>query len=263
MTNLFVVLTDSFTTILKKPKLFLPKLFIAVLYSIQILFLPSLTLASINSPTIELLNQLIFWIVYLFFVIIIDTLVSAMYPFLIKDFFEKKEIFFQSALKKAFKKFFVIVPTILLIEFLFLGVIFVLSIPLTIFFISNNFFGVVILGIVILLSVFLFAVFFYMIYPVVTLEKTNIFSSIKRSISISKKNFFNVSKVTIISYAISLLSIILAFAIELFNSNEQMIGSFLALLLFIVIRFVTALFATYQYVLNPVFYLEYEKGEKL
>ena len=135
MTKFFLALKDSFTTLLNQPNLFLPKLFIALLYSVQILFLPGLTLQAFYAPSIELLNTLIFWIVYLFAVLIIDILVNAMYPFLVKDFFAGKKISLQKAFKKSFKKSLVIVPTVMLVEILFLAVVVILSFPLIIYFV--------------------------------------------------------------------------------------------------------------------------------
>ena len=77
------------------------------------------------------------------------------------------------------------------------------------------------------------------------------------------QNKGDISMATSLTFVISLLSFGLSFAVNFYSKSGFVEGSIIALLLFIGVRFATAMLYTYQYVLNPVFYLEYEKNKVL
>lgn len=259
MNGFFGALRTSFETLLTHPKLFLPKILITFLYSVPVLFLPSLAIGSFAAPSLEIFNALVFFLFFTLGVSVLDTMVSAMYPFLVSDYFAGTKISLKKSFSFSLKKVFLVVPAVMLVEILFLAAAIMLAFPFALFVISENYFGIAAIVFVSLALIFFIGVFFYMIYPVTALEKTGVLSSLKRSVFISKKNFSLISKAAVFSLALSVLSIVFSFAIEFFGSKDLVAGSVVSFLLFVVVRFVTALIATYQYVLNPVFYLGIEK----
>lgn len=263
MTSFFQVIKDSFKTLVISPKLFLPKIFIVLLYSIPVLFLPALTIESFAFPKKELLGKIFFWIVYLFAVLLVDILVNAMYPFLVKEFFDKKDVSILRAFKNSLAKFFLVAPTIVGLELLFVAATLLLGFPLVYFILTENTAGIFFAVLALLALIFLLAVFFFLIFPILSLEKGGRIFSIKRSVFLSKKNFFSISKAALLAMLLSVSSIAFSFAIELFGREEFFAGSVLALVLFVLSRFFTVLVSAYQHVLSPVFYLETEIGVKL
>ncbi|MEK6942352.1 MAG: hypothetical protein AABW85_05840, partial [archaeon] len=219
MTKFFSILSDSFNLLAREPKLFLPKIFVSFLYSIPVIFLPALAVASFAAPSPELLGSLVFWLVFTFAALIVDSVVSAMYPFLVKDFFEKKQVSLRAALDCSLKKSFLVVPTALLVELLFVAFVVVLSFPMVFFILTNNVVGELAVVLVALAAIFLFAVFFFLIYPVMSLEKNGVVSSIKRSFFLSRKNFFGASKAAAFSFVLSISSFALAFALDFFSGK--------------------------------------------
>ena len=263
MTKFFTIISESFVLLEKEPKLFVPKILVAFLYSIPVIFLPSLAVASFAAPSPELFGSLMFWFVFSFASLIIDAVVSAMYPFLVKDFFEKKQISLKAALDSSLKKSSIVVPAALLVEILFVAFVILLSFPFVFFVVTENMLGVAAIVLVALAVIFLLAVFFFLIYPVMSLEKNGVVSSIKRSFFLSRKNFSDASKAAAFSFVLSIASFAFSFAVDFFSGKGQIAGAAIAFLLFVSIRFATALIATYQYVLSPVFYLEFVKGVEL
>jgi len=70
------VLKDSFLLLLKKPKLFLPKIFVAFLYSIVILLLPKIAMGSFTEPSVELFYSVLLAFAFVLFVSFIACAIS-------------------------------------------------------------------------------------------------------------------------------------------------------------------------------------------
>jgi len=252
--SLIRVIKDSFVLLARHPKLFIPKLFVAALYSVPILFLPKIALESFIAPNPDLFGLLLFYLFFTIFSSIVDVSVNAFYPFFVKEYNKKKTVSFGNAWKEFRKRAKVIIPSTLLIEFFAFVVLFLLAIPISVaLFIRNDllFMIFVLLSLAFIIAV---AIFFFLIYPVVSLEKKGIFGSIARTMTLSLSNLKNVSTIALFSFAFSLLTFAISFMIE-FSSDFFSKGVFLAV--FIILRVLVSVIATYQYILNPVFYIEY------
>ncbi|MBN2127763.1 MAG: hypothetical protein JW703_05265 [Candidatus Diapherotrites archaeon] len=258
MIKLKKILTDSFSLLMKKPLLFLPKLVIAFLYSIPMIFLPAITFASLDfsSPKTSLLSELVFWMIIIFCISLLDILFNSMYSFISKDYLNKKNISLIQSFKKALNKFRTVFPSIILTDLIFIVIAFIVSIPLGFFIMLNSLELIILFSLIYFVIILILFIAFYLIYPIASLESFTAINSLKQSVFLAKKNFKKISVVSLFSFGLSFLSISLPFLIELLiQSNSPII---LAVIAFVLVRFLTAIIATYYYVLNPVFYLEAE-----
>jgi len=262
MSRFISVLAESFNLLLKKPKLFLPKIFISAVYGVSMLLVAQLYLqvysigpVGITQRAIspETLASLLFLVlinfIVLVFAFLLDILINGMYPSMVNDYFEKKEISFKTALDKSLKRFFVLLPITLLDVIVFTVISIPLSFALYFALQVNNIFLIIPILLIIGVMIFLTIIIFYFLYPVTMLEKEGIIRTVVHSFKSSYRNLGPVSKASLIPFFISLLNFALAFL-------QENLGF---LILFIVMRFVVALISTYHYVLNPTVYLEYEK----
>ncbi len=265
MSKFLKTLKDSIITLKKSPKLFLPKIFIAFLYTLPILGVSTLAIETLMlpEPRFELIGWALFWLFYMFIVMILDVLANAMYPFMVNDFYSNKPISFRSAFKDSLKKFFVVIPAVLLIEAVTMLIVFLIAIPLSLSLLLRNFLLAGFFFLLFIVILFILFAMFFLLYPVATLEKKNFLTSIIRSISLAKQNVADISKATAIVFFISFITFALAFLIDLFSGPEFLFHQIVFWTIFISARLIVALLSTYQYVLNPVFYLEYVKGAKL
>lgn len=255
-------LKDSFEIFVHHPKFIIPKLVIALLYSIIILLTADIASSILLEPDPDLLFPILINSILLLggtmVLSLLDLFIGSMYPFMVSQVKEKNELILRDSFNKALKKIGSTMPPLIIIEILFLIVIVLVSIPLGFvivneaeyFLLFSILYAIILLGIVFL---------FYLIYPIVAFEKLSIKESLKKSISISMNNRGAVGKATIMSFVLSSLSFGIAFLIEFFPGGE---GSILFWIAFIIIRFLTAYVYSYLFVLNPVFYFNYAKAEK-
>jgi len=254
-------LKDSFQIFVQHPKFIVPKLLIALLYSIVILLTADIASTILLEPDPDLLIPILINSIILLggtmFLSLLDLFIGSMYPFMVSQVKEKKELNLRESFNKALKKVRSTMPPLITIEILFVVVIALISIPLS-FVIVNEadyflffsiFYVLILLGIVFL---------FYLIYPIVALEKLSIKESLIKSISISMKNRGDVGKATILSFVLSGLSFGIAFSIEFFPGGETI----LFWIAFIIIRFFSAYAYSFLFVLTPVFYFNYAKAGK-
>lgn len=265
MTSFIQVLSDSFVLLKNCPKLFVPKIFVAILYSVAMVFvagIASQAIAIASAPNMgaaqlqelqEITGKALWLAVYAFAVLVVDVLVNASYSAMVADYFSEKKVFLLKAFGFALKKFFVIVPAVVSSILIYLAVTVPFLFLLVLAVISKDFLLSGILLVVVLAIVFAAVVAFYMLYPVAMLEKRNFLDSLVRSIKLVKKNPLNVSKAAMLNFLFSLAGFALAFFVE-------SPGFFV---LFALDRAIVVVISTYLIVLNPVFYLEFEKSKTL
>ncbi|HLC36966.1 MAG TPA: hypothetical protein VJK05_05160 [archaeon] len=263
MNKLIEVFANSFKLLVKKPKLFLPKILIAFFYGYLIL-LSSSVLIKFNGFYLlskeeqlfllpELIDSIFYLLILSFLLFVADSVINGMYSVLVQDYLNKKKLFFFKALRHSLSRFFVLIPA-LLVSVLFYTVIalipsFILSYAL----LRNDFLLIFIGVLLILIAVFVSNVLFYLIYPVSVLEKNNFFSSVKKTVKFSLKDKKNISIASLIPFSLSVISWIFAFFQDRFEF----------LFLFAIGRFLVALIATYNYVINPLFYFQFQKKKKI
>ena len=250
--NVADVFTNSFTLLVKEPKLFLPKIIIAILYGISIyievgVFLEVLAIASSPSPIlyIAILNELLIimlaLLIYNLFVYVADIFANSLYPTLVEQLEHGKISLTESVIqsKKHFGTMFVsaTIPLILL---------FVLTLPFS--FIAAaykdssmiiNFFLIFVVG-------YIFIMLFYFLYPVVMLGKKPSLASLSETITLSLKHKKKVFFLSIVPFFVTILKTISAFLAQ--------DTAFLPL--FVLLVLLTGIVYTYHMVMNPYLYLK-------
>jgi len=258
-------LKDAFKLLLKEPKLFIPKILVAILYSIPMLLGAYVLLTNaqlidevLKSPMISqrqasgLLSLLIALLAIFFitlFAFVVDILVNAMYPIIVDDFYKHKKISLWKAFASSWRNFFRIVP----IGF---GILILVMMPLSIAAahfgtIASNFFqlasAIAALSIIAALAI---AAIFYFLYPTIMLENRPVASCLRRNFALVKNNKATVAGASLIALATDILSLGLSF-VSVFEP--------LVLFVFIGERLLVTILFTYNAILNQVIYLGVSK----
>ncbi|MBN1941352.1 MAG: hypothetical protein JW772_04180 [Candidatus Diapherotrites archaeon] len=272
--SLLKIIRESFVLLGKKPKLFVPKILVALLYGMTMLFAAQFVMfylpeiqeimsqfnvylesgaATSAYGGISVSNPLLF-VVYdlgliflMFFTLAFDVFTNAMYPTMIKDYFSKKPISFSRAAGLLKGKILKILLTILIIEVIFLVPLATLSVLL---FFAGNYLVLFILMIIILLVILILSVVLYFVYPLLVFESVFFFSTIKRSWQLARAKAPKIVAASFIPFFISLFNIFLAFLA---------VNSLGFLLIFFLFRFLIAVTQTYHMVLNPSIFLRYRE----
>lgn len=252
--NFFRFLKEALAILKSNPKLFLPKLVVAAVYSVS-LVLGAIVLKDF-APVIDSINQagltnaqvaflsnaapfMLFCFFWMVFSLGIDIFVNAMYPVLLRDFREKKPLSFKEAMRGALNRSLAVFPAVLLV-----------LLPLAVLMEAALFFSgapmLFVFFILALLAALIYGFAFYYIYPIMVLEKVSVLKGLKRCLSLSSANAPVTFKASVISFVISLFNLYLAF--DIFNP--------LNFSLFAITRFFIAVLSTYNMVLQPVLYFK-------
>ncbi len=265
------VLVDSFVLLKKCPKLFIPKILISFLM-LPIIVLTTMLLINLNilspdailSKTPVELNlliiQLLFLLIYTPIVYFTDyVLVNPMYPIMVKQFYNKKKINFRQSFQIVLKRFGTIFSSVIIFSILFFGSTIPLGFLVLTFLQEGNDLMFYISAFMLFVAFFIILLLFYLLYPVSSIEKLNISGTLKEMVRTSLKHKSDVLKAIIISIFVSGLSFVFSSQVLLSDPVSNLGITLIFFLLLIVTRFLIAIFITYQYVLNAVFYLHFEK----
>ncbi len=265
------VLVDSFILLKKCPKLFIPKILISFLM-LPIIILITMLLINLNlvSPEIILsktpeelrllLMQLIFLIVYTPIIYFIDyVLVNPMYPVMIEQFYKKKKVNFRQSFLVVLKRFGTIFSSVVIFSILFFGTTVPLGFITLDFWQKGNDLMFYIFAFMMLIAFFVILLLFYLLYPVSSIEKLNISKTLNEMVRTSLKHKSDVLKAIIISILVSGLSFFFSNQVLLSDPSSNLVLTLVFFSLLIITRFLIAIFVTYQYVLNAVFYFHFEK----
>ncbi|MCX8190256.1 MAG: hypothetical protein N3F05_03465 [Candidatus Diapherotrites archaeon] len=263
--GLIIFMEEAFKLMLKEPKLFIPKIIVAIIYSIPLLWLAYLLVNNAalfdimvkgEMPSIrelrsisEIFLQLMLISAITFIAFVMDTLVNAMYPTLLRDYYKKKKLSLRSAFCGSLKNTFRILP-------IGLALVLLVSLPISIaqmYFAkaSKSFFHTAIFGLFLTLLGSLFVVaIFYFVYPTIILDDKPVKYCLKKNFNLVKKNKGTVLSASLISLASAIVSLGFSFAAVLQP---------IFLLLFFLERLLVIVLFTYQNVLNQVVYFGVSK----
>jgi len=269
--SLVRVLIDSFVLVRKCPRFFIPKILIAFLFFPIIVLLPMYVVhLNVLSPellaerdALELMGimfQLIFLLIFTLVVYFVDSfIVNPMYPVLVKQYYKKGGIDFPKAFLAVAKRFGTIFGSLIIFSIILFASMLPFMFLMATALLMRSDFLLYISIIVAFISIFVMLILFYLIYPISSLEQVNFVKVLKDTIKTSLKHKKSVTEAVIISLVISGLSYLLAFQMVL-ASPDQILFLLLIFSLLITARILIAVFITYQYVFNAVFYLGLEKG---
>ncbi|MDD5162935.1 MAG: hypothetical protein PHD95_01880 [Candidatus ainarchaeum sp.] len=253
------ILLESLVLLKSQPKLFLPKIIVAFLFGAALLLTAQLflkgPLTQALSPNYNFCSELdcvtfiaetLLLLVFISIIIIIDIFTNAMYPAMVRDFFNKKKISFRSAFGSLKGKKIKIFLSIILIELL-LWLPFVLLAEVLIF--TNNKLFLYLFIVVFLVIYLALATIFYFAYPVLVIGENFFLKMFSEAFRMSHGKGSKIIVFSFLPFFISILSFLLAFL-----ARDPGF-----LLLFILVRFLMALLQTYHMVLNPSIFLKYSE----
>jgi len=260
--NLIELLKDSLHLLARRPKVFIPKLVTTGLYSICIIILMKLTLEvnkiassvgiveqeAIRTMLIPMLGYAALTLIFLIFIYFIDLLTYAMYPSIVRDYHEKKPISLGRALHEALKSWVVLLVLGIVIAILATSILFPFLYLMT--FIWENFYLLILISFILIIIIIIFAILVFFVIPVAVIEKKGIGHTFKESFRLSFKHKGNVLRINLMFLSLTLLTLSLGMLSEL-----KGFSGYLAITLFILVRFIQALIYTYISVINPYFYL--------
>lgn len=218
----------------------------------------------VGTDPLELMGimvHLVLILIYTFGIYVVDSfIVNPMYPILVKQFYKHNQISFRHALIDVIKRFGTIFPALLVVTLL----IFIALLPFLFIIVSaillENTFLLYLALITTFFSIFVVFLFFYLIYPISSLEKVDFVKAVKDTMSSSMRHKNDIAKAFVVSIVISGISYLLGFLIAWMNAPDQLVPKLLLFGVFVLVRLAIAVFSTYQYILNSVFYLGLEKG---
>lgn len=266
------ILSDSFILLRRHPKLIVPKILVAFFFLPLIILLPMYIIHfNVFSPEllsqrssfeiVSLLFQFVALLLFTLLVYFIDAfIINPMFPVLVKQCYKGKGINFRAAFVSVVERFGTIFAALVVFSvLLFASMLPFMFVLMAALLIKDDF--LVYMSIVIAaISILIMLVLFYLIYPVGSLERGDFAKTIKWTVRTSLKHKKNVIEAVLFSLFISGLNYLFAFEMILSNGPDRIAYTILLFALLIVARVLTAVFATYQYVLNAVFYLGFEKG---
>ncbi|MFH1895011.1 MAG: hypothetical protein ABIJ74_00295 [archaeon] len=260
MTSFAEILKNSFIVLKKEPKLFVPKIFLALLWGGLLLYSVDLLkrIQEINSVVVLeekafLLNEILpasvalLFFSFLFFVF--DSVINSAYPLMVQKYLSKQPFSVFASVKSVLFDFNKIVLPVLIAFFAGILVLFPFTLMFSFFFTEQNTFLLGVTALIILAVTFIVSVMFYFIYPVASIERKGL-ASVINTIKKSRKNFFEASFGTFIAM---ILSVVSALLVSFSDATELTV---LALIVFVVLRIITAVLATYSMVLNPLLYFK-------
>ncbi|MEW6294971.1 MAG: hypothetical protein AB1467_01590 [Candidatus Diapherotrites archaeon] len=271
MPRVIQTLKHALIALKSNPVLFIPKIFLALLWSFFLLEVIKLfiELQKINLQIQAYgAGELNAFIAKTFFLLgiaialfVVDTIVNATYPLMLKAFYEKKKPSFWHSLSRVLKNSPSIVFPVIAAFLLSIAVIMPFVLLFVQSFASNNSLGQIVFAVLLLAMVFIVSIATFFIYPIAVLEKKG-FSSILQSVRSARKNLKPVSVGVLITYALSVSTAFLGVA----AGSSSLAGSLLSIssiIIFFGLRIVTVVTSTYSIILNPAIYFEYEKKMKL
>ena len=264
---LLSVLKDSLELLYQEPKMFLPNMTVAVLYTILELILLKLSIelfGNMAPPTYEDLNQVIYSnlpvIVAILavypFLAALDLITYAMYPSMVSDHYNGKDISLGRALRVALKAWRIWVSMGLVILLFVLCITPIFSVFLALNYITQNplFFAIGLLLLLAAIVLLIQAIFFVM--PIGIIEKEKTLDSFRKSYALGKKNIKGVIALVLFSAGVMLASFFIGSS-SLVSSNADL--TYLAVAVFIIVKIMQSTVYTYISVVNPYFYLDIRK----
>ncbi|VUT24306.1 MAG: hypothetical protein MASP_00443 [Candidatus Methanolliviera sp. GoM_asphalt] len=223
-------LFGSFKILGEKPIFLLPMIIVVVLSAVFNL------LALGTLPT---------WFLPAFFVlyaimIVLDLLVYGMYPSMVRDHIEKRELNLKDSLHFSYHKFWSLLGAILLAALVIVAVILAITIPLTLLFVYTQS-PAAIIGMIIAMIIVavLLTVFFYYIIPAILMDDMKAVAGFRRSIEVTKKNYLFTLLIILIPTAIIYAIYGVFIGLPMYLGAANYISTLLMVIGSIVVLFIT------------------------
>ncbi|RZN67454.1 MAG: hypothetical protein EF807_07615, partial [Candidatus Methanolliviera hydrocarbonicum] len=200
-------LSGSFKILRGKPIFLLPMIIVVVLLGT---LLGLYALAGFNPLVPEtMVGTLPTWFfpafsVFPIIMTVLSLLIYGMYPSMVRDHIEKRELNLKDSLRFSYHKFWSLLGANLLAGLVMVAVILVITIPSTLLHVYTQNPAVMIgMMIAIMIVALLIGVFFYYIYPAIIMDNMKAVAGFRKSIEVAKKNYLFTLLIFLIPTAIS------------------------------------------------------------
>ena len=199
-------LSGSFKILREKPIFLLPAIILVVLPGAM---LELYALAGFNPLAPETMGTSPTWFLPAFFVLyiimmVLYLLVGGMYPSMVRDHIEKRELSLKDSLRFSYHKFWSLLGAILLAGLIIGAVLFIIQFPLILLFVYTQSPAAIIgLRIAEVVVALLIGVLFYYMFPAILMDDMKAVAGIRRSIEVAKKNYLFTLIIFLIPVAIS------------------------------------------------------------
>lgn len=267
------VLRESFHLLYKEPKVFIPRLITTIVYTLYLLYLAKITaditkilgyypgyeVTPVNPEIlIPFLDDIIFLLIFLFFLLALDLVSYAMYPGIIKDHYSKKNISLIKSLKEAFSIWkILLILGILITIFAVISSIFIFIFEFLtretgniLFYLSSIF--------LVLITTLILLVLLFFVVPISVIEKKNLIETFQEGFKLSLKHKSELFAVNTLFLVLTIITFILVAATQIGFQGITVIS---AIILFILTRVIQAIVYTYICVVNPYFYVHSKNRE--
>ena len=255
--ELIELLKDSLKLLRTKPKVFIPKFVTTALYTVCILILMKITMELNELATgfvdravvIQLAGYALLTLIFLVFIYFIDLLTYAMYPSIVSDYHNRKDISLRKALREAMGSWLILIVLGIAISVMAVCIIIPFAIFMTL--VRENLYLMLPLLLLALAIILVFAMLVFFVIPVAVIEKKGFIQTFRDSFKLSFKHRWNVLGINMVFLFLTLLTL----AIGMLSGFRGSAG-YLAIALFILVRFIQATIYTYISVINPYFYVK-------
>lgn len=258
------VLRDSLNLLYKKPKIFIPNLCAAIMYAGFELVLIKISIEVLDkiisqspeglrevlaSNILLILGALAFYPI----LAVIDLIVYAMYPSIVLDYHNKREISLIKALKSALHAWRIWLALGLVLLMFLLIVTPAISVLTFLSYTTGNTLLLIPAGIIFLAAVILLMLAVFFVMPIGIIEKGKTLETFRKSYRLGKKHRKEVLPIVVFSTVLVFLALLIGNTPAIKSGNE---ATYIAITLFVLIKMLQSLIYTYISVVNPYFYMK-------
>lgn len=244
------ILKESLKLLIKKPKVFIPRLVTTLLYSFYILLLGKILIDLSSGITSALWNDILSLIPFIVLLPPIDLITYAMYPSMVHDYQSGREISLLNSFKKAIRAWRVILALLILLTVLFVTFLFIMSLFSIALITTKNVLFLFLTIFIILALIIISAILLFFVVPIAVIENKGVIDSFRESFQLGLRHKGNLFRVNLFFMALMLITFLIVMV-----TNFQGILAYYAILLFVITRFLQALIYTYICIINPYFYI--------
>ena len=261
---------ESLNLLYKEPKMFLPNMTVAALYAVFELFLLKFslelfgnteTLSSAEVRNMVSSNMSLLLTILAFYPLLaaLDLISYAMYPSMVLDHYNKKDISLRRAASAALKAWRIWLSLGLVILLFAVCVTPLFSLFFALYYMTQNY-VYLILGVLLFLgAVVLLMLSLFFVMPIGIIDKEKTLESFRKSYRLGRENKKEVSLRVFFSFAVIAIAFVVG-SNQNISSNRGL--TYMAIALFLLIKMLQSTIYTYISVINPYYYLNVKHAHR-
>jgi hypothetical protein len=264
---LLSVMRESLELLFKEPKMFLPNMTVAVFYAVFELILLKFSIDLFGNPgalsqeevrTMMSSNIMLLLAIFAFYPLLaaLDLISYAMYPSMVSDHYNGKNISLGRAVSSALKAWRIWVTIGLSIVIFLVCITPIVSAFYVLYYMTQNYFYLILGMLIFFSAIVLLMLSLFFVMPIGIIDKEETLESFKKSYRLGRKNKREVISIVFLSFAVMGIAFVVGSNQDI-SSNRGLTA--LAVLAFMLIKMLQSTMYTYVSVINPNFYLHIKK----